>query len=100
MEDRTLLLCIVLGLSWRDFSAAWRPADAVLSSAAIRMTVASALFLTAVGLVFTAAHLWIGLATTGLGAMIAVVAKNRITSDVALVAAATGFAVYFAGMTS
>ncbi|WP_377288934.1 hypothetical protein [Rhizobium sp. SG2393] len=100
MEDRTFLLCIVLGLSWKDFSATWRLADSMAPSATIRMTIASALFLTSVGLMFTIADLWIGLATAFLGTMLALLAWQRMGSNIALLTAAASFAVYLDGMTS
>ncbi|MFD1745924.1 hypothetical protein ACFSE1_10675 [Rhizobium helianthi] len=100
LEDRILVLCIVIGLSWRDFCAMWHPAKAVLPWAAIRMTAASALFLAAVGLAFSVTDLRMGLATTGLGAVIALLAGERVGSDTALITATLGFAVYIAGMAS
>lgn len=90
-------LCIVIGLSWADFIAAYSPATRLSRAGMIKATIASSLFISAFALLFAGPDFGVSLLLLLAGAAIALFAARRVASRLALTAASLSFACYLVG---
>lgn len=98
MADRTLILCIVIGLSWADFYASWQPATALARGMVVRSTIGSALLLSSWALILMTPDMGTTVIVALASAAIGLWARSGIGPNIALFGAAASFAFYLTGV--